>query len=109
MNPESKGISTGVSRTGGPRVRRIFIDTLATDLESHLGNDLSQIPARVYGNDVIIHVENTTDLQFELLVRKNWAHRVGMTWALSKVKSQDVLSRRMAERYKQFPFAGSTT
>ena len=49
-----------------------------------------------------------TDLQCALLVCENWAQRVGMTWALSKGKSQVVLSRRMAERYKHFPFADGT-
>ena len=66
------------------------------------------MPARLYADDVMIHVENTTDLQCALLVCENWAQRVGMTWVLSKGKNQVVLSRRIAERHNHFPFAGGT-
>ena len=49
-----------------------------------------------------------TDLQCALLVCENWVQRVDMAWALSKGKSQVVLSKRMAVRYNHFPFAGGT-
>ena len=103
-------IDRGVTQGGprGPTLFNIFIDTPATDLESNLGNGVSQMPARLYADDVIIHVKNMTDLQCALLICENWAQRVGMTWARSKGKSQVVLSRRTAERYKHFPFAGGT-
>ena len=98
----------GVMQGGpvSPTLFNIFIDTPATELESHLGNGFIQMPAYLYADDVILHVENMTDLQCELIVCENWAQRVGMTWALSKGKSQVVLSRRMKARYKHFPFAG---
>ena len=47
-----------------------------------------------------------SDLQCALLVCEKWARRVGMNWALSKWKSQFVISRRMAERYKHVPIPG---
>ena len=92
-------LDRGVTQGGraSPTLFNIFIDTLAIDLESHLGNGVSQMPACLYKDDVIIHVDNMTALQCALLVCKNWAQRVGMTWALSKGKRQVVLSRRMAE------------
>ena len=91
-----------------PTLFDIFIDTLATDLESHLGNGVSQMPARLDADDVIIRVANIPDLQCALLDCENSSQRVCMTWVLSKEKSQYVLLTRMAERYKNFPFAGGT-
>ena len=89
-------IDRGVTQGGpaSPTLFNIFIDTLANDLESHLGNGVSQMPARLYADDVIIHVESMADLQCAILVCENCAQRVGMTCTPSKGKSQAKLYYR---------------
>lgn len=52
----------GVAK-GCPTLFNIFIDTLAVEVESHLGNSVTHMPQRLYADGVMLHAENMIDLQ----------------------------------------------
>ena len=94
---------------GGPASSTLFniiIDILANELQKHLWNPKSELPAHLSADGGRIHVKNMVDLQRARIICERWGLKCGMRWALSKGKSEVLLPSELALQYKAFPFAG---
>ena len=69
----------GAVTQGGPAsptLFNIFIDILANELQKHLWNPDSELPAHLYADDVILHMKCKLDLQRTLIICERSALRL---------------------------------